>query len=41
MDEVVEQFSKLTQSHGIELSAVQKDQFETYYQELVEWNEKK
>lgn len=36
----VEWLSKKLNEHGIELSETQKEQFQTYYQLLVEWNEK-
>ncbi|EEE49362.1 16S rRNA (guanine(527)-N(7))-methyltransferase RsmG [Staphylococcus capitis] len=36
----VEWLSKNLSEHGIELSETQKEQFQTYYQLLVEWNEK-
>lgn len=36
----VEWLSKKLSEHGIELSETQKEQFQTYYQLLVEWNEK-
>ncbi|MEX1029543.1 MAG: 16S rRNA (guanine(527)-N(7))-methyltransferase RsmG [Paenibacillaceae bacterium] len=40
MDEVVNQFTSLLENKGIKLSAVQLSQFELYYQELIEWNDK-
>lgn len=36
----IEWLSKKLEEHGIELTDTQKQQFETYYQLLVEWNEK-
>lgn len=36
----VEWLSKKLSEHGIELTETQKEQFQTYYQLLVEWNEK-
>lgn len=36
----VEWLSKKLSEHGIELSETQKEQFQTYYQLFVEWNEK-
>ena len=36
----VEWLSKKLSEHGIELSETQKEQFQTYYQLLVEWNKK-
>ncbi|MDK6298498.1 16S rRNA (guanine(527)-N(7))-methyltransferase RsmG [Staphylococcus caprae] len=36
----VEWLSEKLREHGIELSDTQKEQFQTYYQLLVEWNEK-
>ncbi|KIL49203.1 16S rRNA (guanine(527)-N(7))-methyltransferase RsmG [Jeotgalibacillus soli] len=36
----VEQFQRLLKENGIELSQKQLDQFERYYELLVEWNEK-
>lgn len=36
----VEWLAKKLSEHGIELSETQKEQFQTYYQLLVEWNEK-
>lgn len=36
----VEWLSKKLSEHGIELSETQKEQFQTYYQLLVEWNQK-
>ncbi|WP_145394715.1 16S rRNA (guanine(527)-N(7))-methyltransferase RsmG [Staphylococcus capitis] len=36
----VEWLSKKLSEHGIELSETQKEQFQTYYQLLIEWNEK-
>ncbi len=36
----IEQFQQALQEKGISLSGQQLDQFETYYQLLVEWNEK-
>ena len=36
----VEWLSEKLSEHGIELSQTQKEQFQTYYQLLVEWNEK-
>ncbi len=39
-DMVVEQFSARVREHGLELSSRQLEQFEIYYRELVEWNEK-
>ena len=36
----VEWLSKKLSEHGIELTEAQKEQFQTYYQLLVEWNEK-
>lgn len=35
-----EQFINILESKGISLSSKQKEQFEIYYQTLVEWNEK-
>ncbi len=39
-DMVVEQFSARVREHGLELSGRQLEQFEIYYRELVDWNEK-
>ena len=36
----VEWLTKQLSTHGIELSEQQQQQFQTYYQMLVEWNEK-
>ncbi|MEJ7274150.1 16S rRNA (guanine(527)-N(7))-methyltransferase RsmG, partial [Staphylococcus epidermidis] len=36
----VEWLAKELSEHGIELSDKQKEQFQTYYRLLVEWNEK-
>ena len=36
----VDWLSKKLSEHGIELTETQKEQFQTYYQLLVEWNEK-
>lgn len=36
----VEEFIKQLRAHGIELTAHQIQQFETYYETLVEWNQK-
>lgn len=36
----VEWLTKQLSTHGIELSSEQQQQFQTYYQMLVEWNEK-
>lgn len=35
-----EQFLKGLKDHGIELNQVQLDQFTTYFEQLIEWNEK-
>lgn len=40
MDSVQTEFVTLLQAQGIELSEGQLDQFETYFKELVIWNEK-
>ncbi|WP_068776487.1 16S rRNA (guanine(527)-N(7))-methyltransferase RsmG [Paenibacillus sp. FJAT-26967] len=40
MDTIQQQFQEQLQQRGITLSEVQLSQFETYYQLLVEWNEK-
>ncbi|GAB6990952.1 16S rRNA (guanine(527)-N(7))-methyltransferase RsmG [Paenibacillus pini] len=40
MDFVQDQFVTRLQEQGIKLSSEQLDQFETYYRELVAWNEK-
>lgn len=40
MDQTVEQFVGLLEEKGIRLEPYQLDQFESYYKELVEWNEK-
>jgi 16S rRNA (guanine527-N7)-methyltransferase len=40
MDTVQEQFVALLQEKGLSLNESQLEQFELYYQELVEWNEK-
>ncbi|MNO15032.1 Ribosomal RNA small subunit methyltransferase G [compost metagenome] len=40
MDPIQSQFHALLLEHGIELSSNQLQQFETYYEELVTWNEK-
>lgn len=39
-DAVQEQFLSMLQEKGIDLSADQLEQYEKYYKELVEWNEK-
>lgn len=39
-DAVQEQFLSMLKDKGIELSAGQLDQYEKYYKELVDWNEK-
>lgn len=39
MDSIQDQFAQRLQKHGIQLSH-QIEQFESYYQELVSWNEK-
>ncbi|MEV3354256.1 16S rRNA (guanine(527)-N(7))-methyltransferase RsmG [Paenibacillus larvae] len=40
MDQVQQQFTVLLRNQGISVSDHQLQQFEYYYQELVEWNEK-
>ncbi|MDQ0193703.1 16S rRNA (guanine(527)-N(7))-methyltransferase RsmG [Paenibacillus wynnii] len=40
MDATVIQFTQLLQDKGITLTPLQLEQFETYYKELVSWNEK-
>ncbi|RCX15574.1 16S rRNA m(7)G-527 methyltransferase [Fontibacillus phaseoli] len=40
MDNIQSQFHALLSQRGIELTPVQLEQFEIYYRELVEWNEK-
>ncbi|MEC0373525.1 16S rRNA (guanine(527)-N(7))-methyltransferase RsmG [Paenibacillus chibensis] len=40
MDPIQETFTQRLHEKGIELSSSQLDQFETYYRELVSWNEK-
>lgn len=40
MDTTLQWFTKRMEEGGITLSAVQLEQFETYYRLLVEWNEK-
>ncbi|WP_410770097.1 16S rRNA (guanine(527)-N(7))-methyltransferase RsmG [Fontibacillus sp. BL9] len=40
MDQIETQFRELLSERGIELTPEQLQQFEVYYQELVEWNEK-
>ena len=35
-----EQFTKLLAEKGISLTPMQLEQYETYYETLVEWNEK-
>ena len=35
-----EQFTKMLAEKGISLTPVQLEQYETYYETLVEWNEK-
>lgn len=40
MDSVQQQFVELLQKEGLTLSDRQLEQFELYYKELVEWNEK-
>ncbi|KGE19991.1 16S rRNA (guanine(527)-N(7))-methyltransferase RsmG [Paenibacillus wynnii] len=40
MDATVMQFTQLLQDKGITLTPLQLEQFETYYKELVSWNEK-
>lgn len=40
MDAIQSQFHALLLEHGIDLTSTQLDQFETYYEELVTWNEK-
>jgi 16S rRNA (guanine527-N7)-methyltransferase len=37
---IIEQFTSMLSEKGITLTEQQLDQFETYYQTLVEWNEK-
>lgn len=40
MDPIQSHFTNLLKEQGIDLTAVQLQQFETYYEELVAWNEK-
>ncbi|QDH21259.1 16S rRNA (guanine(527)-N(7))-methyltransferase RsmG [Saccharibacillus brassicae] len=40
MDEIQQRFTDRLKPHGIELNEQQLKQFETYYELLVEWNEK-
>lgn len=40
MDAIQEQFIERLSQQGIQLSGAQLEQFEIYYKELVEWNEK-
>lgn len=40
MDELIQLFTDELKKHGITLSDRQLEQFEIYYKELVEWNEK-
>ncbi|MCJ8013062.1 16S rRNA (guanine(527)-N(7))-methyltransferase RsmG [Paenibacillus sp. KQZ6P-2] len=40
MDHIQEAFTQRLHEKGIEVSSSQLEQFETYYQELVSWNEK-
>ncbi|MCZ8524115.1 MULTISPECIES: 16S rRNA (guanine(527)-N(7))-methyltransferase RsmG [Paenibacillus] len=40
MDSVQQQFIELLEPHGIHLTEGQLSQFETYYRELVDWNER-
>ncbi|GLI07882.1 ribosomal RNA small subunit methyltransferase G [Paenibacillus tyrfis] len=40
MDTVQQQFTELLKEKGIELTEAQLHQFELYYRELVEWNER-
>lgn len=40
MDAIQLQFQQLLAEHGIQLTEIQFQQFETYYTELVSWNEK-
>ncbi|MGN7358844.1 16S rRNA (guanine(527)-N(7))-methyltransferase RsmG [Paenibacillus sp. SAF-054] len=40
MDQIQEAFAQRLQEKGIEVSTSQLEQFETYYRELVSWNEK-
>ncbi len=40
MDDVVQKFSSLLEEKGIKLTPRQLSQFEAYYLELIEWNEK-
>lgn len=40
MDKVVEQFTTLLADKGITLTAAQLSQFEVYYEQLIEWNDK-
>ncbi|MDR9853748.1 16S rRNA (guanine(527)-N(7))-methyltransferase RsmG [Paenibacillus sp. VCA1] len=40
MDQIQEAFALRLQEKGIKVTPAQLDQFETYYKELVEWNEK-
>ncbi|MFI2858776.1 16S rRNA (guanine(527)-N(7))-methyltransferase RsmG [Paenibacillus sp. JSM ZJ436] len=40
MDDIQDHFSSLLKEQGIEVSAAQLEQFESYYRILVEWNQK-
>ncbi|MBA9085923.1 16S rRNA (guanine527-N7)-methyltransferase [Fontibacillus solani] len=40
MDPIQSKFHALLLEHGIDLTTTQLEQFETYYEELVTWNEK-
>lgn len=40
MDQVLQQFTELLRNQGVSISDHQLQQFECYYQELVEWNGK-
>jgi 16S rRNA (guanine527-N7)-methyltransferase len=40
MDIIVDQFTDLLANKGITLSAAQLSQFERYYEQLIEWNDK-
>ncbi|MUG47882.1 16S rRNA (guanine(527)-N(7))-methyltransferase RsmG [Paenibacillus woosongensis] len=40
MDQVQSEFQSMLRDHGIEVNAEQLTQFETYFKELVSWNEK-
>ena len=40
MDAIQKNFTELLAEHGVHLSEAQLEQFELYYRELVDWNEK-